>query len=122
MRMALMTLFLLCAASPRAIAADNEGNYAVWGKGKKACFTYSKARQQNDIGDYKNYIMGYLTATNIILEKTYSISGKMKLEEILDWMDEYCEDNPLSSYEGALTEFSLRHFETRSSSGTRASW
>ncbi len=122
MRVLVAVFFTLCIACFGVAATDGAGNYAVWGKGKQSCFSYSRARQDDDIRDYKNYTMGYLTATNIMMEQTYSISGKMHLDEIFQWMDEYCQDNPMSSYEGALTEFALSHFEARSKSSSSASW
>ena len=96
-----------------AYAVDTSGNYAVWGLGKKSCFGYQQEVAKGNIDDYKNYIKGFLTAYNIFTEKTYSISGKMTENQIVEWIDNYCEDNPMSSIESALTSFTFDHYDKR---------
>jgi hypothetical protein len=112
-------LFLFCsalAASP-AIAADDDGNYAVWGQGKKACFHYNEARKDPEgmaMEGFSSYIMGYLTAYDTMTPKTYNIAGKMKLDDVLSWLDDYCGTQGMHSFDQAMIEFADKHFEDRS--------
>lgn len=96
-----------------ALGADSKGNHAIWGVGNKSCFSYSNARKDGDVSAYKHYIMGYLTAYNAFVEDTYRISGKMNLNEILVWFDDYCELKAVNAFELALTDFVFEHHEKR---------
>lgn len=116
----LFVLVLSVLAPSSARAVDINGNYAVWGVGKKSCFGFNQAYAGDDIGNYKHYIKGFLTAYNIFTEKTYSISGKMNENQVLEWIVSYCEDNPMSTLEYALTSFTFDHYDKRmKTSGSR---
>jgi len=94
-------------------AADNMGNYAIWGKGNKSCFSYLKKRNNDAHEAYKDYLKGYLTAFNTITSETYSISGKMNIDQITKWIDDYCDVNKVHGFEQALTEFITQHYQDR---------
>ncbi len=113
MRFMLITLMLYLSAQGYAYAADKSGNYAIWGKGNKSCFHYLKDRDAGKDTAYKNYIMGYLTAYNAMMPETYSISKNMKLDEIMTWMDDYCDLKQMSGLELSLIEFIATHYENR---------
>jgi enolase len=103
------------------MAVDSSGNYAVWGVGKKACFGFNKAIVEDGNDKYKHYIKGFLTAYNIFTEKTYSITGRMKEDEVIEWLSEYCEENPMSGLENALVSFTFDNYDKRmKTSGTGA--
>lgn len=115
----LIIILIMMLTSTTALAVDSSGNYAVWGLGKKSCFGYSQAAAGNDFEKYKHYIKGFLTAYNIFTEKTYSITGKMNVNEVADWINEYCIENPMSGLETALINFTFEHYDKRmKSSGT----
>ena len=109
---------VLCAAlvAGSAFAADNDGNYAVWGQGKKSCFHYNQARKESDsaaMEGFRSYLMGYLTAFDAITPKTYNIAGKMSLDDVLAWFDDYCEQKGMHSFDQAVIEFTAKHYEDR---------
>lgn len=108
---AAVLLAVLSSTSVHAI--DEGGNYAVWGVGKKSCFHYTKARENDDYAEYSSYIKGFLTAFNIIEPKTYNISGSMGFNEILDWIDDTCELKQIHSVEQTLLEFIEQHYDSR---------
>ena len=120
--MKFLTIILIMMLTPTTIlAVDRSGNYAVWGVGKKSCFGYSQAVAGNEIVKYKHYMQGFLTAYNIFTENTYNITGKMNENQIVEWINNYCEENPMSSFENALTSFTFDHYAKRmktSKSGT----
>ena len=116
-------IFLLLSGLALTVsAADQDGNYAVWGPGQKSCYNYSNARTAGEHGDYKYFIMGYLTAYNTLSEKTYRISGNKNLKEILKWMDGYCDENGVHSFEQAIANFIVEHHDTRYSQPASRFW
>lgn len=108
-RLGLILLFFPAIAH----AVDSAGNYAVWGIGKKSCFTYNKSLAEGDSEKFKHYVKGFLTSYNIFTENTYDISGRKNEKQILEWVGEYCEDNPMSSLENALVNFTFEHYDKR---------
>ena len=62
---------------------------------------------------FRNYIKGYITSYNTFTEDTYSITGLMKEKEVIEWLNNYCEENPMSSLDTALTNFIFEHYEER---------
>ncbi len=119
MKSLVMILVLMVLTSTTAVAVDNDGNYAVWGLGKKSCFGFNKEIVKEDSDKYKHYIKGFLTAYNMFTEKTYSISGSMNEGQIIEWLTEYCGENPMAGLETALLSFTFDHYEKRmKTSGT----
>ncbi len=119
MKSFIIALVMMMLTSTTAVAVDSNGNYAVWGLGKKSCFGFTQQVGGDDFDKYKHYIKGFLTAYNIFTEKTYSIAGKMNENEIVEWLNEYCADNPMSGLETALVSFTFDHYDKRmKTSGT----
>ena len=115
----LLTLALsLMFLSTTAYAVDTSGNYAIWGAGKKSCISYTESAAKGEVDFFNNYMEGFLTAYNIFTEKTYSISGKMYKDQIVEWLTNYCEENPMSSFETALTSFTFDHYDKRMKSSS----
>jgi hypothetical protein len=105
-------IFLLIFASA-SVAADKQGNFAIWGSGNSSCHSYKLARAANEDNKFRDYIMGYFTAYNHQSVDTYSISRDMNLNEILTWIDEQCELKPVISIEEVLTTFIIENYEGR---------
>ncbi len=120
MKSLVMILSMMMLTSTTAVAVDSNGNYAVWGLGKKSCFGFTQEVKGDDFDKYKHYIKGFLTAYNIFTEKTYSITGSMNENEIIEWLNEYCADNPMSGLETALISFTFDHYDKRMKSSGRA--
>ena len=102
MKIIIISLMLLTVTNSHA--EDAKGNFAIWGVGNKTCFSYYSARENNNYDDYKNFLMGFLTAYNALVPDTFRISGNMDIDAIIDWIDEDDEpsDNGAESsyYEG----------------------
>ena len=69
---------------------------------------------------YKSYMKGFLTAYNIFTEKTFSISGSMKEKQVVEWLNDYCKENPMSTVESALTSFTFEYYDNRMKTSSRA--
>ncbi len=113
--MRIIAIFILLLSFQPMVtqATDKNGSYAIWGMGRKSCYSYNLAREAGDYVRYKDYLMGYLTAYNAMAEDTYRIAGKMELDDILEWMDDYCEFKQVHSFELALADFINEHKEKR---------
>ena len=111
--MRMILTVLIFSLSLQAQAADQSGNYAIWGKGQKSCFRYLQDRSAGRDEPYKDYIMGYLTAYNAMTPETFSISRNMNLDEIMTWLDDYCDTRQMHGIEQSLLEFIASHYEKR---------
>lgn len=103
----------LALLSNNALAIDNDGNFAIWGYGNKSCYSFNIAKDGDEAPIFKHYLMGYLTASNIQITDTYRISGKMDMNEILAWLTEHCQKNPVTSFSHALANFIIEHHDKR---------
>ena len=111
--MRISSIFLMLLLAGSALATDKKGNYAIWGVGSSSCIKYTTSRAANNVNEYKQFLMGYLTAYNNQAEETYSISNSMTMDEILKWFDDECELKPTSSFEQAIIEFLVAHHDKR---------
>ncbi len=107
-------ILLICLGLLQPVfAADSKGSYAIWGVGNTTCHRYTQARENNDYSAYKNYLLGYLTAYNTLAEDTYRATGKMDLDEVLDWLDTACHTTPVTSFELALRNMITNLYDKR---------
>ena len=111
--MKILITLLLTSYCLSLSAADDSGNFAIWGAGKKSCFSYEKARNGEDDSYYRNYIMGYLTSYNAQAPDTFRISGHKNMSDILAWMDDYCSEKQVHGFDQALINFILEHYPNR---------
>lgn len=109
-----------------ATAADKDGNYAVWGEGGLSCFQFSKARAAEKDDQLKAYVRGYLTSYNTVSADTYSISGPMKMPEMMEWLDNYCDEKAIDSFDRAIqmliTDIENNRYKTPVSKGISKGW
>ena len=113
MKIIIAVLIIYLSMQGYTHAADRSGNYAIWGKGNKSCFNYLKDRDAEKDKAYKNYVMGYLTAYNTMTPETYNISGNLRLDDIMAWLDDYCDAKQVHGLEQSLIEFISKHHEKR---------
>lgn len=107
-------ILLVCAFLPASLqATDNNGHFAIWGKGNNSCYSYTTAHDNDELDPYKHFVMGYLTGYNVQTPETYRMSGTMNLSQILGWLYDYCESSPIIGFEQALADFIAQHFDKR---------
>ena len=80
-------LFLALAATmigSSAKAADSTGGYGILGVGAKSCGAYLEARRHrgNDEYAFRNWLGGYITATNLRLDHTFAITGDSDFDDL----------------------------------------
>jgi hypothetical protein len=110
--------FLLCVAacltSCAVSAADARGNYAIWGAGGRSCNQFVQSRQEvAKLAPFRDYLMGYLTAFNTLATDTYDAVGGETLETTQSWLDEYCQQHKMDSFEHALGQLLLARHDQR---------
>jgi len=116
---------LACLASCAASAADSQGNYAIWGEGGRSCNQFTQARPHAArLAPFRDYLMGYLTAFNMLAPDTYDAVGGESLETTLSWLDEYCDTHKMDSFERALGQLLLARHDQRARMppGTTRGW
>ena len=106
-------LFLLAIIPIQSQAVDNNGHFAIWGKGNKSCHSYNISRNTDEEQRFKDYIMGYLTAFNVQMPETYRVAGRMNLNDILVWLDDYCGLKPIMAFEQSLADFITENYAER---------
>jgi hypothetical protein len=106
-------LFLLIMMPVQSQAMDSNDNFAIWGLGNKSCHAYNISRNTDEERRYKDYIMGYFTAFNVQMPETYRIAGKMNLDDILVWLDDYCGLKPILPFEQSLEDFINENYDKR---------
>lgn len=111
MKIIIILLMLLTVANSHA--EDAKGNFAIWGVGNKSCFSYDSARENNNYDDYKNFLMGFLTAYNALAPDTFRISGNMDIDAIIDWIDAHCETNKLHAFQQGISTYIIAHTDKR---------
>jgi len=93
---------LVSLAVTGAEAADEGGNYAVWGIGQASCNQFVKALQADEARDYSTYLAGYLTAFNTISPGIHSATGRATSADNLGRIADYCADHRMDSFERAI--------------------
>jgi len=111
--MRILIFIILAGASFLTHAVDKSGNYAVWGAGRKSCFSYTSARGSGKYDEFKYYTMGYLTAYNALIPDTYRITGVESFPDVLSWLDKYCQKKPVHSFNRAIGDYIVAHHDSR---------
>lgn len=124
------TILTLAAlvAMPGAIAKDVDGEFAVFSVGGKSCAEYLQARQGGGRAqhDYTTWMLGYLSAFNLIVPNTYDILGNRDLDKAVQWLDGHCADNHQTSFVNATALLTINLFPARKNiapnKDNRAKW
>jgi len=76
-------LFLLALIPVQSQAQDSNGHFAIWGVGNKSCHSYNISRNTDEE------------------------------QEILVWLDDYCEEKPILAFEQSLADFITENYDKR---------
>lgn len=85
----------LVAFAPLALAADEDGNFAVKGAGRLSCEQYLKIRAEKSRDYYitGGWIEGYVSGVNALQPKTYDATPWQTTELVLGLLARACEKN-----------------------------
>lgn len=91
-------LILLCLmmTAQISIARDFEDAYAVYGAGAENCELYLESmRKGGREQDYFiDFVIGYLTAFNVIMPQTYNLLGETDFPTSQRWLERDCQKYP----------------------------
>ena len=112
---ALWAALLLSLSAQNAYSADENGRYWIYGVGRQVCETYLEARDNGGFSEisYKNWIAGYLTASNRSLDDTYNLLGETEFGGALSWVDVYCRKHPKNTIYMAMANFNAVYYPNR---------
>jgi len=96
----------LIVASLSTVAGSLQ--YGVYGAGIHSCGSYVQAFRTGDPTTEKNFYMawlgGYLTAYNN-MSKTGNLAGGTDIYGPVEWINSYCQKNPMSNVANAAFAF-----------------
>jgi len=106
---------LLSLSAQQAFSADKNGRYWIYGVGRQTCETYLEARSNGGFSElsYKNWISGYLTASNRSSSDTYNLLGDSDFQGALTWVDLYCEKHAKNTVYMAMANMSAVYYSKR---------
>jgi hypothetical protein len=98
-----------------ALGFDKNGNYEAVGLGNKICSDIIDDIKTNDPAkdDLESWIGGYLTAYNLIVPDTDSISGTSNMDHHIEWMKKYCKVYPKKTLAKAMQALTLNLYLVR---------
>ena len=108
-------VLLFSLSVQNAFSADKNGRYWIYGVGRQVCETYLEARTDGGISEisYKNWISGYLTASNRSSDDTYNLLGDSNFKGALAWVDTYCNKHPQNTIYMAMANLNAVYYSRR---------
>jgi hypothetical protein len=114
-------LVVLSVVATSALAADMNGNYiGPVAPNYKSCGSFNNAvvagNTKDDWSDwnfFKQYVNGYITATNVYLSETYDITGDKGGDAYMGWLEKYCAERPSEDFSNALNQLVVELYPTR---------
>ena len=97
------------------LAKDMNGNFASYGVGARPCSDYIEARQQGEelLDYYNNFVLGYLSAVNLIVPSTFDILGDRSMGAALARLDDHCQRNSDENFTNALALLTGAYYDER---------
>jgi hypothetical protein len=91
------TIFALALALAPGLAgaADDKGQFQILGAGARPCSDYSAATPEAK-RIVETWFAGYITAMNRSTGQTYNLVGNTTVEQMHEWLGNYCRTNPQS--------------------------
>jgi len=111
----LWVVILLSLSTQNAFSADKNGRYWIYGVGRQSCDIYLEARSKGGFSalSYKNWISGYLTASNRASSDTYNLLGNTDFQGALTWLDSYCEKHAKNTIYMAMANMTAVYYSKR---------
>lgn len=101
-----VTALIACLALlwPLGVSAiDGKGKYSIRGIGAKdgSCGEYVRAEKE-DRRWYESWSMGYISGINRAKHGKADYSNEVAPQGLVQWIENYCKQNPLSSFSSAV--------------------
>jgi len=117
-RLCFILLLLLSGASH---GRDFEDSYAVYGAGAKTCSIYVRAMERGgpEQDYFIDWVIGYLSAFNVIMPDTYDILGETEFTTAQNWLEIHCQKFPRELVITAVARLTEVLYPTRYQSGLK---
>ena len=122
LRLLLPVLMMLLISLPSS-ARDFENAYAVYAAGAEPCKNYTQAVAKGGRShDYfVDWLIGYLSAFNVIMPDTHNILGELDFPSAQGWLERHCGRYPNELFVNATARLTEVLYPTRYKSGLKAS-
>lgn len=97
----LAPLLVLLASAVPAVAADNNGAFAIDGIGLRSCADFTRAlddRNRDQIIAFSSWTDGFVSGSNVFAQDTYDLTPWQASELIQAKLAKYCRENPDDAY------------------------
>ena len=116
-----VSILLVIMSVSTVKARDFEDNYAVYGAGAQPCSVYllsmEKGEKEQDF--FVDWVIGYLSAFNLIMPDTYNIMGETDFPTIQRWLQEHCRKYPRELFINAVARLTEVLYPARHQAGLR---
>jgi len=103
MKLIMVLVLVLLVMPTGSYGMDSNNQYVTRGIGGHSCGEYNQTRQNPSSRlSFWNWMSGYVTAYNRWTPDTYDIMSNRGLDSLRGWLDNYCKENPLESFEDAV--------------------
>ena len=95
----------------KELSINKQYTFKNWGVGSFSCTQFVESREMPDspIGPYdatfRQWLMGYATAFNIMDETTSDLLGRTSIERTMNWIENYCRLNGDVEFVSAVWKF-----------------
>ena len=107
--------------SSTALARDFEDGYATYGAGAQPCSTYLMALKKggNELDFFVDWMIGYMSAFNVIMPNTYDILGETEFPTTQRWLENHCRKYPRELFVNGMARLTEILYPTRYQSGLK---
>jgi len=118
-----LPVLILSFFSMPSLARDFENAYAVYAAGAEPCKNYTIAvKKGGRAQDYfVDWLIGYLSAFNVIMPETHNILGSMEFASAQAWLERSCRRYPNELFVNATARLTEVLYPTRYKSGLKKS-
>lgn len=117
----LIITLLLLVSSHIALARDFEGSYAVYGSGSDSCRQYIGSMKNGGREEdyFIDWMIGYLSAFNVIMPNTYNILGETDFDAAQLWLQRHCKKYPKEPFITSMIKLTEVLYPMRYQSGLK---
>lgn len=112
---------MLLSLSQVSYSRDFEGSYAVYGAGADNCGMYlssmTRGGRQQDY--FIDYLIGYLSAFNVIMPNTHNILGETDFDAAQLWLQRHCKKYPKEPFITSVIKLTEVLYPMRNQSGLK---
>ncbi len=117
----LLLIACLLGGAGQVQARDFAKNYAVFGAGAQPCKVYLMANQKggSEQDFFIDWVIGYLSAFNLIVPDTYNILGETDFPTAQRWLSDHCRKYPNELFINAVARLTEVLYPSRYRTGLK---